>query len=578
MSPKSGTAALAGKAPLSMSFLGSGFLAVYQLGVVQCLLDVAPGVVEGAPEVFGASAGSLAAAAVVCGTNMGHARDEMIKFAQGLRRRAGGPLHPSADVFRGIERVLRRLIPENAHLRAGGRLHVAVMRVPDGKAVLISRFQSREDLIQALLCSCFLPLYCGLTPPRFKGDYYMDGGFTSIQPVHNRHRILSVSPFAGDVDICPRDPPQSHYDLVVSGLAFQMTTPNFHRMIDALFPPAGSVLQKAYASGYQDAHFFLQRSDLIEYQPSVMNGLAPSSKACSGRVVESHMLQEEEETEREEKEEENNGVEEEEEEEEREVPTAVPQKKAGISGCCSPSPESSGWSLSSLEQALYLSLPGWVQTALLCNLMAQIGLLGFHDTFQAHLISYLLLPYTLPACIFFHFTCRLLLWLRRVPEDVFWLWQDTKQIVLFFIRTTVSSLKKNLEDRYLPPVRLTPVLEFLSEGEVSPKMARVRRRSTLRVQLSGVGSSESRSRPCPEALGFSFQLDLGVEVDSQPDVPALPPCQQPPPLGSPPSSEGEDEPAPTLSTSQVSPGGGGEGEGETSILQLSKDYMEQQIT
>ncbi|KAG5837749.1 hypothetical protein ANANG_G00215930 [Anguilla anguilla] len=72
------------------------------------------------------------------------------------------------------------------------------------------------------------------------------------------------------------------------------------------------------------------------------------------------------------------------------------------------------------------------------------------------------------------------------------------------------------------PVRLTPVLEFLSEGEVSPKMARVRRRSTLRVQLTGVGSSESRSGPRPEALAFSFQLDLGVEVDSQPDVPALP--------------------------------------------------------
>ncbi|KAJ8370371.1 hypothetical protein SKAU_G00103990 [Synaphobranchus kaupii] len=228
-------------------------------------------------------------------------------------------------------------------------------------------------------------------------------------------------------------------------------------------------------------------------------------------------------------------------------------------------PESAVWSLSALEQALYLSLPVWVQAALLCNLMPKIGLVGFHDTFPARLMSYLLLPYTLPPCIFFEFTYRLLLRLRHIPEKVFGLWQDMKQIMLFITKITVSSLKKNLADRFLPSFHLTPALEILSECDVPTKTAPMRRRSTLRIQLSSVASSStsrSLSHPKSEALAFSFQLDLGLEVDSQPDARALPPCQQPLSLGFLPSSEGEEETTPNLTTCQVPAGEGGEGEGE----------------
>lgn len=56
--------------PRSISFSGSGFLATYQLGVAQCLLNHAPWILNTAPRVFGASAGSLVAAAVVCEMNL----------------------------------------------------------------------------------------------------------------------------------------------------------------------------------------------------------------------------------------------------------------------------------------------------------------------------------------------------------------------------------------------------------------------------------------------------------------------------------------------------------------------------
>uniref|UniRef100_A0A8C9SM81 PNPLA domain-containing protein n=1 Tax=Scleropages formosus TaxID=113540 RepID=A0A8C9SM81_SCLFO len=137
--------------------------------------------------------------------------------------------------------VLRRLLPKNAHLLATGRLFVSMTRIPDGRNVLVSEFHSREDVIQALLCSCFLPLYCGIQPPCYKGVYYIDGGFTDILPVPGSSRTLTVSPFAGEVDICPRDPNAGGYAVVLSGLVFHFSLPNCTRMTKALFPPAPSV-------------------------------------------------------------------------------------------------------------------------------------------------------------------------------------------------------------------------------------------------------------------------------------------------------------------------------------------------
>ncbi|KAG7472143.1 hypothetical protein MATL_G00105470 [Megalops atlanticus] len=525
MSPKSGTGALSGKAPLSISFSGSGFLAVYQLGVAQCLLDVAPEVLQGAPEVYGASAGSLAAAAVVCGTNMGRVRDEMIKFTKVSRGHILGPLHPSVDTFKWIEQVLRRVLPDNAHLLASGRLHVSTTRIPDGKNILISEFESKEDVVQALLCSCFLPMYCGLMPPSYKGVHYIDGGFTSIQPTHDSHRTLTVSPFAGDVDICPSDERPNRYDIVVSGCTFHLTSVNFFRMMDALLPPTCTDLKKAFDRGYQDALSFLQKSDLIEYRPFPLKSLG------SGSEMDSQALLKEEEEE----------VEKEREEEDRESPAIAQEERNDPPEGFSPGTESLPWNLISLEQALYPRLPVWVQTALLCNLMAQFGLANVHSTFfPARLISYLLLPYTLPACVFLTFSYRLLLWLRNVPERASWLWQDVRQIVLFFTNITVSSLKRNLTDRFLPSFILAPALEVLTKRENMRETPVVCRRSTLRIQLSTSGSTsgsspDARSHTHSESLAFAFLLNLEVQVDDQPDAPALPPCQQHP------STEGEDD-------------------------------------
>ncbi|XP_076124544.1 uncharacterized protein LOC143104378 isoform X1 [Alosa pseudoharengus] len=156
------------------------------------------------------------------------------------------------------------------------------------------------------------------------------------------------------------------------------------------------------------------------------------------------------------------------------------------------------WSLPALEQALYLSLPAWVQAALLCNLLGHVvksDVPGF--SFPVRMMSYLLLPYTLPASAIFQLNYRFMRlaywdktnllkcfkgvqesvhwkrWNRKVQEKAHWLswigglqdkshwptwvtglqekahllWWDVRQVVRLLVRVSVSSLKTMLPGR-----------------------------------------------------------------------------------------------------------------------------------
>ncbi|XP_018615795.1 patatin-like phospholipase domain-containing protein 2 [Scleropages formosus] len=484
MSLRSGSGALCSKEPLSLSFSGSGFLAVYQLGVSQCFRDLAPMLLQGAPHIYGASAGSLVAAAVACGSNLERVRDEIVRFAE---THVLASLLPPTNVFKWIEYVLRRLLPKNAHLLATGRLFVSMTRIPDGRNVLVSEFHSREDVIQALLCSCFLPLYCGIQPPCYKGVYYIDGGFTDILPVPGSSRTLTVSPFAGEVDICPRDPNAGGYAVVLSGLVFHFSLPNCTRMTKALFPPAPSVLSKAYENGYQDALFFLQNSELIEFQPWQNIGL---KSLWSGNERDSVVQLAEEE-------------EEEDEKEDLESPN--------------PSTEECAWepqrNVDPGKQAPTFSLLLWLQEALLCNLLKHVGLI-YHDVFHMRFISYLLLPYTLPIYTSFLFSYRLFQFLRLLSEMAFW--QDVKQVSLFITNIIMSSLRKNMEHWFFPSFLLSPGQKILAMYDGPTEIEPAHLLSTLQFHLSSHSDKPQTEPPVSRML-----LSLELEVDRRTRAPAL---------------------------------------------------------
>jgi hypothetical protein len=70
--------------------------------------------------------------------------------------------------------------PPHCHLppACSGHIHVAVTRLTPGlQPTLVSQFEDREDLIQALLTSCHIPWYFdGSLVRRYRASAAFDGG------------------------------------------------------------------------------------------------------------------------------------------------------------------------------------------------------------------------------------------------------------------------------------------------------------------------------------------------------------------------------------------------------------------
>ncbi|XP_055021883.1 patatin-like phospholipase domain-containing protein 2 [Boleophthalmus pectinirostris] len=377
--------------PISISFSGSGFMATYQLGVAQCLLNYAPWILKTAPRVLGASAGSLVAAAVVCEIDFVSIRDEMLHFAKKVKEFRLGPLSPSINVFHWLEQVLLKHIPEKAHKLACGRLAVAMTRLEDGKHLIMTEYHSKEDVVQALLCSCYVPGYCGMIPPSFKGIYCVDGGFTGMQPVLSQCPTLTVSPFSGDVDICPADAP-CLWEMVVSGTTLKANGPNCGRVINALYPVTLESLEEAFDNGYKDAINFLLKNDLApcltlhNVKPLLESAKRDTDGEKKARKYPDHLHR--------------------------------PQE----------------------HESKNLD---FIQNVLLSNMMTNETMVGV----TGKLFLYLLLP-----LLFLIFTVmqswhRLQFWFRDSPQWIFWTWAGLKHFIVFFYRVCISTIRKNIDDR-----------------------------------------------------------------------------------------------------------------------------------
>ncbi|EPY74918.1 hypothetical protein CB1_001862009 [Camelus ferus] len=78
-------------------------------------------------------------------------------------------LPPSFNLIKCIQDSLHRHLPDNVHRLLSGRLFISLTRVSDGENVLVSDFQSKDEVIDALICSSFIPFFFGFIPPSFRG-------------------------------------------------------------------------------------------------------------------------------------------------------------------------------------------------------------------------------------------------------------------------------------------------------------------------------------------------------------------------------------------------------------------------
>ncbi|KAG9475617.1 patatin-like phospholipase domain-containing protein 2 isoform X2 [Eleutherodactylus coqui] len=382
--------------PWNISFAGCGFLGIYHIGVASCLQEHAPFLVQNAKNIYGASAGALTATALASGACLGEAGANFIDVSREARKRFLGPLHPSFNLVKIIRNCLYKTLPDDAHELATGRLGISLTRVSDGENVLLTDFNTREEVIQACVCSTFIPVYCGLIPPCLQGVRYVDGGISDNLPQYELKNTITVSPFSGESDICPRDGCTNIHELRVTNTSIQFNLSNLYRLSKALFPPEPQVLKDMCKQGYKDALHFLKKNGLLNRPQPRYLALAPPDE------------EDEESSER----------------EEQAVEIAIAEEA---------------------EQHVFEHLPQRLNQALLeaCTEKRSVYL-SISNLLPVRLASALMIPYTLPLESAVSFTFRLLEWLPDVPEDIRWIKDQTQKVCHYVVRKAKKKLGSHI--------------------------------------------------------------------------------------------------------------------------------------
>ncbi|NP_001139598.1 patatin-like phospholipase domain-containing protein 3 [Sus scrofa] len=248
----------------SLSFVGCGFLGFYHVGVTRCLCERAPHLIRHAHRFFGTSAGALHCAVFLSGTSLDQTLEMLMGLVRSARSRSLSILHPSFNLSKRLREGLRRILPDNAHQLLSGKLCISLTRVSDGKNVLVSDFRSKEEVLDALLCSSFIPLVSGFISPSFRGERYVDGGVSDNVPFFDSKTTITVSPFYGENDICPKVKSTNFLHVDFTKLNLRLCSENIYLISRALFPPDVKVLGEICLRGYLDAVRSLEENGICD--------------------------------------------------------------------------------------------------------------------------------------------------------------------------------------------------------------------------------------------------------------------------------------------------------------------------
>ncbi|NWS84851.1 PLPL1 protein, partial [Toxostoma redivivum] len=213
--------------PYSLLFRGVSFSIPYEVGVFAALRDFSPDILKSASRVYGSSSGSIVATAGLCGCDVG--KGYRFLFILCLKR------WNIWEFWRGIPRLLRdtlnKFLPPNAHKLVSGKLHIVLTRLHDWRSVTVSEFASKEELIQAVICSCFIPLYFGFSPPMYRGVRYVDGELAMWRADFVSRSTITISAFAGEYDICPKDGSAAFLTFQISDCILHISKMNMCRLL-----------------------------------------------------------------------------------------------------------------------------------------------------------------------------------------------------------------------------------------------------------------------------------------------------------------------------------------------------------
>jgi len=195
-----------------------------------------------------------------------------------------GALSPSFHLGRVLEVNLLSLLPPDSHVALSGRLHVSLTNFSNQPLTntVVSHFPTRDHLISSLLCSCYLPLISGPSPPSIQGERFLDGGITQQFPT-SLIPAIRVSPFSGaEKEICPQDQ-QGLGSVTVSGENVVLSRANVRRGYDAFRYLSYDQVYEYYNQGCKDGQEYIQRKFLAKHDQPVIKYIKSDQLDCKNK-------------------------------------------------------------------------------------------------------------------------------------------------------------------------------------------------------------------------------------------------------------------------------------------------------
>ncbi|KAK9134948.1 hypothetical protein Syun_014278 [Stephania yunnanensis] len=212
------------------------------------------------PYHLGSSAGAIVCAVIASGSSMKEALEATKILAEDCRSK--GTAFRLGAVLRDI---LLKFLPDDVHIRSNGRVRdldeqllylvVAVTQIlwkPRG--LLVDNFESKEDLINAVFTSSFIPGYLAPRPATlFRKRLCIDGGLTLFMP-----------PTAATKTVCVCAFPTEGWGLEGIGISPDLNPENratTRQLFQwALEPAEDNVLDRLFELGYMDAAVWAEQN------------------------------------------------------------------------------------------------------------------------------------------------------------------------------------------------------------------------------------------------------------------------------------------------------------------------------
>ena len=156
---------------------GGGFRGYYCCGALSLL--------RRHPERFNIRRISGASAGAWCGV-MYFCDIDVVTWANTYHTTRHYTQHEGVSIIDAFRRFACEILPLDAHLRCNGRLYVSITKVGARgfENMMVSHFESRDDLIEACLASANIPFFSASNlGSLFRGQRVLDGGVTNNVPI-----------------------------------------------------------------------------------------------------------------------------------------------------------------------------------------------------------------------------------------------------------------------------------------------------------------------------------------------------------------------------------------------------------